>query len=494
MAPGDARGLQSRCGAERSRVGSIPILLRHDMNDKNQNLRSLPAAGKVLTSPEGVVLCSEFGGGTVRLCLGQEIEQLRTTLLAGGTAPDHAVFISNLRQRCQRLSRPEGRRAVNATGIILHTGLGRAPLADDAIAALTAAAGYTPLQASLDTGSRSLREERVEQLLIALTGCEAATVVNNNAAATMLVLAASSAGKEVVVSRGQLVEIGGAFRLPDVMAMSGCLMKEVGTTNRTHLRDYEAAINDHTGALLHVHTSNYRVRGFSGTPDIAALCDLGHSRKLMVIDDLGSGALLPLSRWGLEDEPLVADSVKAGADLMCFSADKLICGPQCGIILGKRALIERIRKHPFARMFRVCKLSLAALEATLLHFVNGDAETTLPFYQLLAKPLERIRAEAQRLHDLLAGLPLKISLADDTAYVGSGSLPDEGIPSVVLRLSPRGISADDLGTRLRQGTPSVFARLADRQLLIDCRTLRDGEVELVAAALRQALADVPGGC
>jgi L-seryl-tRNA(Ser) seleniumtransferase len=456
------------------------------MNDTNQNLRSLPAAGKVLTAPEGVALCSEFGGGTVRLCLRQQLDELRSAVLAGGQAPDHAAFIAGLRQRCQRLSRPDGRRAVNATGIILHTGLGRAPLADDAITAITAAAGYTPLQASLDTGSRSVREERVEQLIMELTGCEAATVVNNNAAATMLVLAATAAGKEVVVSRGQLVEIGGAFRLPDVMAMSGCILKEIGTTNRTHLRDYQAAINDHTGALLHVHTSNYRVRGFSGTPDIAELCTLGHERQLPVIDDLGSGALLPLSRWGLADEPLVADSIKAGADLACFSADKLICGPQSGIIIGKR-----VRKHPFARMFRVCKLSLAALEATLLHFINGDADTTLPFYQLLAKPVDRVRSDAKRLQELLAGLPLKITICDDTAYVGSGSLPDEGIPSVVLRLTPRGISAEELGTRLRQGIPSVFARLADRQLLLDCRTLRDGEVDTVASALRLVLHDIP---
>ncbi len=310
----------------------------------------------------------------------------------------------------------------------------------------------------------------------------------------MLVLAATAAGREVVVSRGQLVEIGGAFRLPDVMAMSGCILKEVGTTNRTHLRDYEAAISERTGALLHVHTSNYRVRGFAGTPDIAALCGLGKPRGLTVIDDLGSGALLPLSRWGLADEPLVPDSVKAGADLMCFSADKLICGPQAGIIIGRTAILERIRKHPFARMFRTCKLTLAALEATLLHFVNGDADTALPFYALVGKPIERVRGDAERLRDLCAGLPLKTTLADDTAYVGSGSLPDEGVPSVTLRCAPRGIGADELGARLRQGTPSVFARLDDRHLVIDCRTLRDGEVDVVAAALRRALADVPAGC
>lgn len=468
--------------------------MKHTDKQAESALRALPAAGKLLTAPVGIALCAEFGGGTVRFCLGQAIAALRATVQAGGTVPDQDTIMADLRARCVRLARPEGRRAINATGIILHTGLGRAPLADDAIAALTAAGGYTPLQASIDTGSRSVREEKIEQLLRELTGCEAATVVNNNAAATMLVLAATAAGKEVIVSRGQLVEIGGAFRLPDVMAMSGCVLKEVGTTNKTHLRDYETAISERTGAILHVHTSNYRVRGFAGTPDIAALCGLGKARTLPVIDDLGSGALLPLSRWGLADEPLVADSVKAGADLMCFSADKLICGPQAGLIIGRAALVERIRKHPFARMFRTCKLTLAALEATLLHFLNGDAATALPFYAQLGKSLEAVRRDAESLRDRLTGLPLKIVLADDTAYVGSGSLPDEGVPSVTLRLTPRGLSAEDLGARLRQGTPAVFARLADRQLVIDCRTLRDGEVELVAAALRLALKDVPGGC
>lgn len=459
--------------------------------DAPNPLRGLPAAGTLLTSSAGAELCGGFGRGAVRLCLRQLLDELRQAARGGAAIPTQDVILGELRARLVRLCRPEGRRAVNATGIILHTGLGRAPLADDAIAAVAAAAGYTPLQASIDTGSRSLREERAEQLICELTGAEAATVVNNNAAATMLVLAVMAAGREVVVSRGQLVEIGGAFRLPDVMTMSGCRLREIGTTNRTHLRDYEAAIGPETGALLHVHTSNYRVRGFAGTPDIAAIAALGKAKGLPVIDDLGSGALLPLAPWGLADEPLVADSVKAGADLCCFSADKLICGPQAGIILGSRAWIEKVRKHPFARMFRVCKLTLAALEATLLHFVNGDAATTLPFYAALSRPMDTLRADAQRLHGLLAGLPLKVEVAEDTAYVGSGSLPDEGLPSVVLRLAPRGISADELGARLRQGTPSVFARLAGRHLVIDCRTLRAGEIEIVAAALRAAAADLP---
>jgi L-seryl-tRNA(Ser) seleniumtransferase len=472
---------------------SASAMMDDPMNelDAANPLRALPAAGTLLTAPAGVALCAEFGRGCVRLCLRQLIDELRQAVRGGDAVPAEDAVLSELRARLIRMARPAGRHAVNATGIILHTGLGRAPLADAAIAAMSAAAGYTPLQASIDTGSRSVREERAEQLICELTGAEAATVVNNNAAATMLVLAVVAAGREVVVSRGQLVEIGGAFRLPDVMTMSGCRLREIGTTNRTHLRDYEAAIGPDTGALLHVHTSNYRVRGFAGTPDIAALTALGKAKGLPVIDDLGSGALLPLAPYGLADEPLVADTVRAGADLCCFSADKLICGPQAGIILGSRAWIARVRAHPFARMFRVCKLTLAALEATLLHFVNGDATTALPFYVALAKPIAAVRADALRLHALLADLPLRAEVADDTAYVGSGSLPDEGLPSVVVRVAPRGISVDELGARLRQCTPAVFARLADRRLVIDCRTLRPGEVEIVAAALRAVTTDLP---
>lgn len=454
-------------------------------------LRAIPAAGTLLTMPAVAALCAAHGGGAVRLELRAMLDELREAVRAGAAVPPREAIAAELSARLVRACTPAGRRAVNASGIILHTGLGRAPLCAGAVAAVAAAAGYTPLQASIDTGSRSVREERAERLLCELTGAEAATVVNNNAAATMLVLAVAAAGREVVVSRGQLVEIGGAFRLPDVMQMSGCRLREIGTTNRTHLRDYEAAIGPDTGALLHVHTSNYRVRGFAGTPDIAAIAALAKARGLPAIDDLGSGALLPLSAWGLADEPLVADSVRAGADLCCFSADKLICGPQAGIILGSRAWIARVRKHPFARMFRVCKLTLAALEATLLHFVNGDATSALPFYQALARPIDAVRADAVRLRALLAGLPLKAEVADDTAYVGSGSLPDEGLPSATVRISPRGISADELGARLRRGVPAVFARLADRRLVLDCRTLRDGEVETVVAAVRAACAGLP---
>jgi L-seryl-tRNA(Ser) seleniumtransferase len=296
----------------------------------------------------------------------------------------------------------------------------------------------------------------------------------------------------VVISRGQLIEIGGSFRMTEVMAQSGAVLREVGTTNRTHLRDYESAINERTGALLHVHTSNYRVRGFAGTPSIEELVNLGRKHRVPVIDDLGSGALVPLNEWGISDEPLVKHSM--GVDLACFSADKLICGPQAGIICGQRGLIEKIRKNPYARMFRVCKLTLAALEATLMQFVNGQFRERLPFYRMLSRPAASLVADAQTLAQGLGGIPgVAAYVEEDVSYVGSGSIPDEGIPTRVVRVRHEQIPADLLAKRLRLGVPPVFGRLADRQLVLDVRTLREGEIGNVVEAVRAALAQEAQG-
>jgi L-seryl-tRNA(Ser) seleniumtransferase len=450
--------------------------------------RALPSIGTLLASAAGRDLAARHGTGAVRLHLRRVVDEARQEAAAGAPAPDGEAVLARAARRLAQRCAPDGRRAINASGILLHTGLGRAPLSQAAVAALVAAAGSTPLQASLDTGNRSLREEKAEELLRELTGCEAATVVNNNAAATMLMLAAVAGGREVVVSRGQLVEIGGAFRLPEVMELSGCRLREVGTTNKTHLRDYERALGPDTGALLHVHTSNYRIRGFAETPDIAALAALGQAHGVAVLDDLGSGALLPLARHGLADEPLVQDSLRAGARLCCFSADKLIGGPQAGIICGSAELVARVRTHPIARMVRVCKLTLAALEATLLHLVNGEADTAIPFWRTLARPLAEVRAEAEALAAALAGIPAQVRVIEAEAFIGSGSLPDEAIASAALAIAPAALSAAALGERLRQGVPPVFTRLADRQVVVDCRTLQAGEAAQVAAAVRAALA------
>jgi L-seryl-tRNA(Ser) seleniumtransferase len=355
---------------------------------------------------------------------------------------------------------------------------------------------YSLLQADLASGKRSLREEKIERMLIQLTGCEAATVVNNNAAATMLILNTLAAGKKVILSRGQLIEIGGEFRMPDVMARSSVIMQEIGTTNRTHLKDYEKAIDENTGALLHVHTSNFRVRGFSGTPDIKELCGLAKKYNLPVIDDLGSGALVPLSRYGITDEPLVSDSIKAGSSVICFSGDKLINGPQAGIICGKKEFIQNIRKNPFARMFRVCKLTLAALEATLVHFVNGTQGEALPFYKMLTISVQNLEKRAKLLADLTGKVKgVKAKIIDDVSYVGSGSLPDEGIPTKVVCVSFDNAngskkSIEEIAICLRLNVPSVFCRVKDDALYFDMRTLFDKEEREIA----DALSSVMKGC
>ena len=446
-------------------------------------LRQLPAAGAVLELPEVRTLVAAHGHGLVRHCLRSLLAELRSAALAGTAPPAQPLIIAELSTRVRRLAVPALRRAVNASGILLHTGLGRAPMPASAIAALVEAAGCTPVQASLATGDRSLREERIERMLCELTGCEAATVVNNNAAATMLMLTALTAGREVIVSRGQLVEIGGAFRMPDVMAMSGCKLVEVGCTNRTHLRDYEQAITPQTAALLHVHTSNYRVRGFAGTPGAGELAVLAKARGLLALDDLGSGALVPLSGIGLADEPMVSDSVKAGVAACCFSGDKLLGGPQSGIIVGTTEAVKRMRAHPSARMFRVCKLTLAALEATLVHFLNGDWREQIPFWAMASRPLEAVRDEAARIAKSLVAVGARASVVDTLAYVGSGSAPDEGLPSVGVRISVPGVEAGELARRLRLGEPSVFVRLEGGTAIGDCRTLRDGDGELLVKAV-----------
>jgi L-seryl-tRNA(Ser) seleniumtransferase len=369
---------------------------------------------------------------------------------------------------------------------MLHTGLGRAPYADNAVESLSVFNNYSVLQTDLETGKRSNREEKIEAMLRELTGCEAATILNNNAEATMLILNALAKEKEVIISRGQLVEIGGSFRMPDVMEQSGAIMIEIGTTNRTHLKDYNAAVSDNTGAILHVHTSNYRIRGFSGTPSVRELCD---SRKknhpdIPVVDDLGSGGLVHLSKFGLPDEPLIRESIAAGVDLVCFSGDKLICGPQAGIICGKADYIAKIRKNPFARMFRVGKMTLAALETTLLHFINDTYREQIPFYRMLSRTPESLTKDADALEKALKQIKdCKVSIIDDIAYVGSGSAPDHGVYDKVLRIQPEKETAAVLAEKLRLNLPSVFCRLKDNTLLFNMRTLLNQDLRQLEKVL-----------
>jgi L-seryl-tRNA(Ser) seleniumtransferase len=378
---------------------------------------------------------------------------------------------------------------INATGIVLHTNLGRAPLADSAAAAAqAAAAGYLNLELDLETGKRSSRQSAIRDWVCQLTGAESATAVNNNAAATVIALRALCQGKEVILSRGQLIEIGGSFRIPEILAVSGAILHEVGTTNITRLGDYEAAVRPVTGALMQIHPSNYRVSGFTKSVPLADLVGLAHKHGLPVIDDIGSGALLDFNRFGLAGEPLARASIAAGADLVLFSGDKLLGGPQAGILVGRKEAIQKIEKDPLMRAFRLDKMTLAALEATLRLYLDEErALREVPVLRMLGAPLAELRRRAEelalRLHGL-AGLAT-VEVCEDSAYVGGGSLPDQALPSWVVALTAHSVSDSLLAQRLRTGSPAVMGRLKDGKVLLDLRTVFAGQ----EAALVQAVAD-----
>ncbi len=387
-----------------------------------------------------------------------------------------------------RRALPYYRRVINGTGVILHTGIGRAVLAPQAAEALAELALHPQrLEIDLETGDRGGRDEGCAVLLRELTGCEDATVVNNNAAATLLLLAATARGKGVVLSRGELVEIGGSFRIPEVMRESGALLVEVGTTNRTHLRDYRDAIDEQTGMILKVHTSNYRLQGFTAEVEIEELVALGRERGIPVGHDLGSGCAVDLESRGLSGEPPLRRSVAAGADLVCFSGDKLLGGPQAGIILGRGEAVERCRRHPLFRAMRPGRLVYTALEATLRLYGAGEerAFERVPVLRQLTAPAASLRPRAGRLARRLAGCPgVEVAVVRCASQAGSGALPAREIESWGVRVAPLSRSARQLAAELRTGDPAILARVHEDALLFDLRTLEDGELELVAGRLR----------
>jgi L-seryl-tRNA(Ser) seleniumtransferase len=386
---------------------------------------------------------------------------------------------------------PHYRKVINATGIILHTALGRAVVPRRAIEQIeNELSGYSLVQADIESGQRSTREAGIEALLCRLTGAEAATVVNNNAAATSLVLNAVACGREVIVSRGQLVEIGGSYRLPDVMAASGAKLVEVGTTNYTHLRDYENAITENTAAILRVHPSNYKILGATSEVPLKPLVRLAHARGLVVIDDVGAGSLIDVSRFGFEPEPTLPESVREGADIITCSADKMIGGCQGGIILGRTKWIQKIRKNTFTRMMRVGKLTMAALEATLSVFLDESrALREVPTLRMLQRPLSEIAEQAERIAREVDSrtAAAEVSVVDGFSQMGSGSLPTQNLPTRVVAVRPNKMGADKLALRLRRHAPPVFARIHKGRVLIDPRTVLDGEEEILVGALVAAL-------
>ncbi|MCX7699916.1 MAG: L-seryl-tRNA(Sec) selenium transferase [Gemmataceae bacterium] len=418
------------------------------------------------------------------------LEQARAFVTLGGDVPEFGEIVEWVRTQIQVNRRSGFRRVINATGIVLHTNLGRAPMAEAAAqAAYEAARFYLNLELDLATGKRSSRQQIIRELLVDLTGAESATVVNNCAAATVLVLRALAAGKEVIVSRGQLIEIGGSFRIPEIMAVSGAILREVGTTNIVRIADYERAITPQTAALMRIHTSNYRIRGFTQSPGLDELVSLGRRTKLPVIDDIGSGVLFDFTQEAFAEEPRIRNSVKRGADVVLFSGDKLLGGPQAGIILGRKDIIEQLERDPLMRAFRLDKMTLAALQATLqLYYSAESAREQIPVLRLIHLPLESLRDRATRLANELAAIPgVHVDTLEGTSFVGGGSLPEEAIPTWVVSLSAADIPEEKLAERLRLGEPAVLACRRDGRVLMDVRTIFPEQERELVEAVRHAV-------
>jgi L-seryl-tRNA(Ser) seleniumtransferase len=411
------------------------------------------------------------------------IGERRAAILAG-KADSPAIGAAEVAELAATLVAPPLRRVINATGVVLHTNLGRAPLADSARAAIDEAArGYTNLEYDLGKGERGSRHDHLRALLCELTGAEDAIVCNNNAAATVLGLAALASNKEIVVSRGELIEIGGSFRLPEILALSRGTLVEVGTTNKTHARDYENAIGPNTGLLLKVHRSNFAIVGFTAEVTPEQVVEIGRERNVATMIDLGSGMVIDREtqkRWGLPDEPTVRESVASGADLVTFSGDKLLGGPQAGIAVGKKAAVEAARKHPLMRALRPDKLTLAGLAATLSLYRDGHAED-VPTVRMIARSSEGLHADARRLVDMIGQTSLKLDVEACTSTVGGGAMPTAELPSWAVTIAGK---PDELDRRLRATTPPVIATIRDGKLWLDVRTIAEEELGTVAAAVR----------
>ncbi len=460
------------------------------MTIENNQFRLLPSVDELLHTEIGQQLSAQFSRALAVEALRTVLTQAREDIRAEALCPSYDVLLDNAEKLLQRQQRPHLRPVINATGVIINTNLGRAPLSQDALEAVRQVGeGYANLEYELEEGERGSRHVHVSELLRKLTGAEAALVTNNNAAAVLLSLSALALGREVVISRGQLVEIGGGFRVPDVMRQSGCQLVEVGTTNRTRIADYEAVLTERTALLLSVHPSNFLITGFTESTSISAMARLGHERGLLVMDDLGSGCLVETERYGLAHEPTPQDSLAGGADVVCFSGDKLLGGPQAGIIVGKSAVIARLAKHPLMRAVRIDKMTLAALEATLRHYERGQAETHIPVWRMIAQRPEKIarRAEEWAAQLKSSGLAARIQRGEST--VGGGSLPGETLPTTLLALDASQVSAplNEIALQLRMRPVPIITRILRDALLFDPRTVLDEQEDEVVRGLLTVL-------
>jgi L-seryl-tRNA(Ser) seleniumtransferase len=455
--------------------------------------RRIPPVNSVLEAPGVRALELVYGHETVTQAVRAVLNDLREKVQGGVTLDGEAnldLIALRVTSRVVASSVSNLRTVINATGIVLHTNLGRAPLAESAAkAAYEAARGYLNLELDIATGKRSSRQNPIRDALCPLLGCESATAVNNCAAATVLVLRALAAGKEVIVSRGQLVEIGGGFRVPEIMGVSGATLREVGTTNITRIADFERAIGPDTGLIMRVHHSNFRISGFTKSASLEELVALGRKHNIPVIDDAGSGAVIDFAHFGLAGDPIIGESLHTGADLVLFSGDKLLGGPQAGLIVGKKDLIDRIEKDPLMRAFRLDKMTLAALEATLRLYRNPERMAQeVPIVRMLAmKPVDlRPRAEALAASlEAIRGIE-SVAVEDESAFAGGGSLPNLPLPTVVVAVVAKGSSESDFSERLRTGNPAVIARLRDGRVLFDLRTVFESQERELVSAIRVA--------
>ena len=460
------------------------------MNVDQEQLRLLPSVDELLNSSSGQQLVQRYSRSMALRAVRASIAQARAQIRQGAQCPSSDELLLAVEHMLKESQRPNLQPVINATGVIINTNLGRSPLSQEALQAVQrVAGGYTNLEYELEAGERGSRHSHVSALLCELTGAEAALVTNNNAAAVLLALSTLAAGREVIISRGQLVEIGGGFRVPDVMRQSGCQLVEVGTTNRTRLSDYAAAITERTALLLTVHPSNFQIVGFTESTLVEALAELAHQHGLLLMDDLGSGCLLASERYGLGHEPMPQESIAAGSDVVCFSGDKLLGGPQAGILVGKAAVLERISRHPLMRAMRIDKMTLAALEATLRHYQREEAETRIPIWRMIAASPGSIAGRAASWVSKLQkyGIPARMQRGEST--VGGGSLPGETLPTTLLALDAGNVSIplDELAKRLRLRSLPLIVRILRDALLIDPRTVLEEQDDEVVRAFVEEL-------
>ena len=468
----------------------------NDLTEKQHAaLRRIPAIEQLLVRGLFLDIQEQYSRDLVTEALRSVVAEIRTQILANreiSHVPDDAQLAGITRAKLEAMTASSILPVINATGTIIHTNLGRSLLSASACEGIRqAASNYVNLEYNLESGNRGHRDLITEPILQRLTGCGASTVVNNNAAAVLLTLNTLGRGKEVIVSRGELIEIGGAFRIPDVMEASGAILREVGTTNRTHLKDYENAINENTALLLKVHPSNYKIVGFTAAPSIEEVAELGHRNDIPTMEDLGSGSLIDLTKYNLPYEPVVRERIEAGVDILTFSGDKLLGGPQAGIIAGKSNLIQQIRKNPLMRAFRVGKLTIAALEATLRLYLNEDSLiNNLPMLNRCTRSMHELRTVAEKLETCLQqvfGEEMAVAIEESHAQIGSGSLPIETLPSLAVVLESKHTSAEALAASFRTQSRPVIGRTQDNRFWMDVRTIGDQELDCIADAAKNVM-------